>query len=59
MEINFIEIDGKRIQLPVPQELEGDSNQDAVSRMSEMIEQIEKDDATCIVLGTSASFVTE
>ncbi len=59
MEIEYIEIGGKRLQLPLDYQPVNEMNEDVVSRMSETLEQIERADEACVALGTSASFFTE
>jgi hypothetical protein len=56
VEIIFLEIDGRRL-LVAPQPLRDDvNNDDAVSRVSEMMEQIESVPPSFVTLGTCASF---
>jgi hypothetical protein len=55
MELKYLEINGVLVALPL-EKLGTDANDDVVARISEMAEQMEATESTCVVLSTSAAF---
>ena len=55
MEITYLELDGIRVPVP-PQVPMGDSNEDVVARISEIMEHVERSESGCVALSSSASF---
>jgi hypothetical protein len=55
MEIKYLEVNG--VLLPLSQEATSDdNNQDAVARVSEMMELLENAESNCVSLSTSGAF---
>lgn len=59
MKVEYIEIDGQRLPLPPGYEIQDDPNQEVISRTTELIEQIETADVTCVALGNASSFAAD
>jgi hypothetical protein len=55
MEITCLEVGGQKVPLPRQGPI-ADTNDDIVARISEMMEQVEGSEPSCIALSTSASF---